>query len=172
MCIQGAAYETVPRRLPFDFESLGEQSLKGFDQPVRAFAVQLKSGERVPDSASAAMTAEIGTADTYKPPPLELPDKPSIAVLPFTNLLMDRREDAIDQAQMSVKIDPGYLFNYVVLAAFAELERNQEASAAVEHLLRIDPGYSLRSFTEGQPFRDAAVLERHVEGLRKAGLPE
>ena len=30
----------------------------------------------------------------------------------------------------------------------------------------------VRSFAEFQPFRDADVLDRHVEGLRKAGLPE
>ena len=88
-------------------------------------------------------------------------------------LLMDRREDAIASAQTSIDIDPDYPFNYMVLAiAFAELEREQEAHTAVENLLRIDPKYSLRTFSECQPFRDAEVLDRHIEGLRKAGLPE
>jgi len=31
VCIQGAAYETVPQRLPFNYESLGEQKVKGFE---------------------------------------------------------------------------------------------------------------------------------------------
>jgi adenylate cyclase len=88
-------------------------------------------------------------------------------------LLMDRREDAIASAQTSSDIDPDYPFNYMVLAiAFAESEREQEAHTAVENLLRIDPKYSLRTFSECQPFRDAEVLDRHIEGLRKAGLPE
>jgi len=88
-------------------------------------------------------------------------------------LLMDRREDAIASARTSIDIDPDYPFNYMVLAiAFAELEREQEAHTAVENLLRIDPKYSLRTFSECQPFRDAEVLDRHIEGLRKAGLPE
>jgi hypothetical protein len=52
---------------------------------------------------------------------------------------------------------------------FAELERLEEAHGAVEHLLRIDPSYSLCSFTTGQPFRDPDVLKRHIDGLRKAG---
>jgi adenylate cyclase len=46
--VQGAVFETVPDRLPFIFKSLGEQSLKGFDQPVRAFAVDLKPNELLP----------------------------------------------------------------------------------------------------------------------------
>jgi TolB-like protein/class 3 adenylate cyclase/cytochrome c-type biogenesis protein CcmH/NrfG len=48
VCIQGAVYEAVPGRLPFDYESLGEQALKGISEPVRAFAVSLKSGEVIP----------------------------------------------------------------------------------------------------------------------------
>jgi len=93
--------------------------------------------------------------------------------LAWAYLLMDRREDAIDSAKTSSGIDPDYPFNYIVLAiAFAESERELEARTAIENLLRIDPSYSLRTFSECQPFRDAKVLNRHIEGLRKAGLPE
>jgi adenylate cyclase len=93
--------------------------------------------------------------------------------LAWAYLLMDRREAAIDSAKTSSGIDPDYPFNYMVLAiAFAESEREQEACTAIENLLRIDPSYSLRTFSECQPFRDAEVLDRHIEGLRKAGLPE
>lgn len=38
--VQGSVSETVPTRLPIEFESLGEQNLKGFDQPVRAFSAR------------------------------------------------------------------------------------------------------------------------------------
>ena len=41
VCIQGAAYETVPKRLPFRYQNLGEQQLKGFDDPVRSYRVYL-----------------------------------------------------------------------------------------------------------------------------------
>ncbi len=46
---------------------------------------------------------------------------------------------------------------------------------SARNLIRSDAGhrkYSLRTFSECQPFRDAEVLDRHIEGLRKAGLPE
>ncbi len=46
--IQGAAYETVPRRLPFEYESIGEKTLKGCSEPVRIFAVRLKAGSALP----------------------------------------------------------------------------------------------------------------------------
>ncbi|UCH40441.1 MAG: tetratricopeptide repeat protein [Gammaproteobacteria bacterium] len=48
VCIQGAAYETVPQRLPFVYENLGDQQVKGFEEPVRAYTVNLKPGEPIP----------------------------------------------------------------------------------------------------------------------------
>ena len=85
---------------------------------------------------------------------------------------MDRREDAIATAQEAIKIDPDYVYTYIVLAiTFAELGRDKEALAAVENILRIEPNYSVGTFATSQPFRDTEVLDRHLEGLRKAGLP-
>ena len=46
--IQGAAYETIPRWLPFDYQALGEQTLKGFDETVRAFQVTLQADADMP----------------------------------------------------------------------------------------------------------------------------
>jgi len=91
--VQGSVSETVPTRMPFEFENLGEQSLKGFDLPVRAFAVQLKSGEQIPDLESSVLIPEFGTVNAEERPPLELPDKPSIAVLPFTNMSADPEQE-------------------------------------------------------------------------------
>lgn len=93
--------------------------------------------------------------------------------LGWAYLLMDRREDAIAYAQKSIDIDPDYPFNYMVLAvAYAELGNLGKARDAVENLLKIDSSYSLCTFSKSQPFRDTQVLERHIEGLRLAGLPE
>ena len=81
--IQGAAYETIPRWLPFDYQALGEQILKGFDETVRAFQVTLQADADMPlpepPSARNALPA--------------LPDKPSIAVLPFANMSGDPEQE-------------------------------------------------------------------------------
>jgi TolB-like protein len=84
VCIQGAAYETVPKRLPFKFENLGEQQIKGFDESVKAYAVSLQPGAAIPESEGIVQ-------DGTKAP--ELPDKPSIAVLAFDNLSGDRNQE-------------------------------------------------------------------------------
>jgi TolB-like protein/class 3 adenylate cyclase len=90
--IQGAVCEAVPSRLPFDYESLGDQTLKGFDRPVRAFVVFLRSGEPMP----APESGTVSPSSLSEPVPLdsiELPDKPSIAVLPFENLSNDSEQE-------------------------------------------------------------------------------
>ena len=91
--VQGSVAETVPSRLPFDYESLGEQILKGFNEPVRAFVVNLKSGEPVPDPEFNAATPEVEAGFDSQHVTLELPDKPSIAVLPFTNMSDDPEQE-------------------------------------------------------------------------------
>jgi len=48
LCITGAIYEALPQRLPFDLENLGEQLVKGFDDPIRVYRVELSSGESIP----------------------------------------------------------------------------------------------------------------------------
>ena len=93
--------------------------------------------------------------------------------LSWAYLLMSQQHDAIATAQDAVRIDPDYIYSYMVLAvAYAELGRREDAGGAVENILRIAPHYTLRTFAETQPFRDAEVLQRHLDSLRKAGLPE
>jgi TolB-like protein/class 3 adenylate cyclase len=110
--IQGAARETIPGRYPFDFRDLGQQDLKGFDNPIRAYAVELESGSGIPPPertgtrsrnalVAVVMVAVVAAGalllwskpweQRQDPGPklqsaLPLPDKPSIAVLPFTNM--------------------------------------------------------------------------------------
>ncbi|MDA9981380.1 tetratricopeptide repeat protein [Gammaproteobacteria bacterium] len=84
ICIQGAVYETVPKRLPFDYESMGKKTLKGFAEPVRAYSVLLKAGEDIP-------VPEPGNLQEASP--IQLSEKPSIAVLPFTNMNGDPEQE-------------------------------------------------------------------------------
>jgi len=85
--VQGSVSETVPARMPFEFKSLGEQMLKGFDQPVRAFAARLQPGKELPAPEIIAIPQSAG------PEGRQVPDKPSIAVLPFTNMSDDPEQE-------------------------------------------------------------------------------
>ena len=85
--VQGAVSETVPTRMPYDFESLGEHLLKGFDQPVRAFAASLQQGAALP-------VLEVNqTAPVPEPADPGGSEKPSIAVLPFANMSNDPEQE-------------------------------------------------------------------------------
>ncbi len=48
ICVTSAITEALPNRLPFSIESLGEQALKGFEEHVRIYQIQLDSGTSVP----------------------------------------------------------------------------------------------------------------------------
>lgn len=80
--VQGTISETVPARLPFEFESLGERKLKGFEQPVRAFTLRMKAGAAVPISESRSVEPNDGVVRSVR----NKINKPSIAVLPFDDM--------------------------------------------------------------------------------------
>ena len=81
--IHGTAQDTVPKRLPYVYESLDEQELKGFSEPVRVYSVR-----RAADVLIETPEAKTGLAETS-----EFPDKASIAVLPFTNMSGDPEQE-------------------------------------------------------------------------------
>lgn len=90
VCVQGAAYETMPKRLPFDCQNLGEWELKGFDEPVRVYAVTQEAIAR-PDGGKT--TSEMEPQPSSEEDGLTLPDKPSVAVLPFANISGEKGQD-------------------------------------------------------------------------------
>ena len=129
ICISAAVREALPARMPFAYTPLGEQSMKGFEEPVRAFTVKLRADQVIPgpeplltstrnkrpgSMASnriliAALLAVLVIGVTmigwFKPwiPSIEssdparlalkLPDRPSVAVLPFSNASEDIEQD-------------------------------------------------------------------------------
>jgi adenylate cyclase len=81
--VSNTVYDHVRDRLPFVFEDLGEQQVKNIARPVRVY--------RVGPRASGPHAA--GTAAVQPAPALPLPDKPSIAVLPFQNMSGDPEQE-------------------------------------------------------------------------------
>jgi adenylate cyclase len=80
VCLSGVAYDQVRKILPFAFADLGVQQVKNIDEPVRVFSV-------------VAEQAAVVTASENTSVPLALPDKPSIAVLPFQNMSGDPEQE-------------------------------------------------------------------------------
>jgi len=78
ICISRRVYEDISGKMQLAFVDLGEHQLKNIAQPIRVYRV---SGEQL---AAARATAK---------PALALPDKPSIAVLAFTNMSGDPGQD-------------------------------------------------------------------------------
>jgi class 3 adenylate cyclase len=75
------AYRQVRGKTTFAFDDLGERSLKNIDRPVRIYSVR---------GLSPAMS--VASPSESKKPPLP-PDRPSIAVLPFSNMSGDPEQE-------------------------------------------------------------------------------
>jgi TolB-like protein len=82
-CISGTTYEQVRKVLPMTFVDLGVQQVKNIQEPIRAYQVG------APSEAREAALARVAEAES--PPPM--PDKPSIAVLPFENMSDDPEQE-------------------------------------------------------------------------------
>jgi len=76
--VSNTVHDHVRDRLPFVFEDLGEQQVKNIARPVRVYRVR-------------EVATETPTAPAQ--PALPLPDKPSIAVLPFANMSGDPEQE-------------------------------------------------------------------------------
>jgi adenylate cyclase len=87
ICISGIVYDQVETKLTFlnlGYEYLGEQTVKNIAKPVPVYRVQMEPGQ-LPSTARGK--------DEPPSPILALPDKPSIAVLPFANMSGDPEQE-------------------------------------------------------------------------------
>ena len=77
ICISGSAFEQIENKLPLRYDYLGEHEVKNITKPVRVYRAQIES------EAVARKPLEVASKEKMAFP---LPDKPSIAVLPFVNM--------------------------------------------------------------------------------------
>ncbi len=79
ICVSGMVYEGVRDRIDIPFEDMGEQEVKNIARPIRMWRwLPTASATTIPIAANE---------------PLPLPDKPSIAVLPFDNMSGDPEQE-------------------------------------------------------------------------------
>jgi TolB-like protein/tetratricopeptide (TPR) repeat protein len=76
ICVSESVRTAIGKKLPLDYESLGEQQVKNIDEPVRAYKV--RSGDQTAYSPTTSTGA---------------PAKPSLAVLPFANMSGDPEQE-------------------------------------------------------------------------------
>ncbi len=82
-------------------------------------------------------------------------------------------EEAVRTLKQGIRRSPHYTAFHVFLAiSYALSGREAEARAAAAEVLKLNPKFSLRAYKAYAPYRYAADLERALQGLRKAGLPE
>ena len=118
ICISGTVYEHIKDKLALWEEYLGEHAVKNIKEPVRVYRVRMEPGPEAPKvvplwqrktvlaGALAVLVVIIGVGVWnfyFRPPPIEpasldkmafpLPEKPSIAVLPFANMSEDPKQE-------------------------------------------------------------------------------
>ncbi|NIP24694.1 MAG: hypothetical protein GWN67_10465, partial [Phycisphaerae bacterium] len=77
ICISGTVYEHIKNKLSLDCNYLGEQYVKNIREPVRVYQIKMN----------------VKTAFPGRNREVKLPDKPSIAVLPFINMSADKEQE-------------------------------------------------------------------------------
>jgi TolB-like protein/class 3 adenylate cyclase len=83
ICVSRVVRDQVRDKLDFAFEDLGEQQVKNIARPVRVFRVRAESPLSNPPPHAGEGRVRV----------LPLPDKPSIAVLPFANMSRDPEQE-------------------------------------------------------------------------------
>jgi adenylate cyclase len=86
ICVSARVQEDAAGRLDLAFDDLGDQRLKNIARPVRVYRVRV----RLATTEGTPKSAPVDGASV-----LPLPDKPSIAVLPFANMSGDPEQEYI-----------------------------------------------------------------------------
>ena len=117
ICISGTVYDSIKNKLSLTYESLGEHTVKNITEPVRVYRMRVGPEAAVKPkpkhwhkAALAAVAVLVVAAGAwaiwnfyFRPPSVEpasvekmaypLPDKPSVAVLPFDNMSADPAQE-------------------------------------------------------------------------------
>jgi adenylate cyclase len=114
ICISESAYQQIENKLPLRYDYLGEHEVKNIAKPVRVYKAQIEP------EAVARKPLEVASREKMAFP---LPDKPSIAVLPFVNMSGDPEQeyfsDGITEEIITALSKSPYLFVIARQSTFA-----------------------------------------------------
>jgi len=144
VCISGTVHDAIGNKIPAEYRFMGEQQDKNIASSVRAYPVVLDVTEK-----SSPKNIRESSADNPSP---KLPDKPSVAVLPFDNISGDPEQNYFaDGITEDIITDMSRYPNLFVIA------RNSSFSCK---------GRSVRLQAVGEELGVHYVVEG---GIRKAG---
>jgi adenylate cyclase len=83
ICISRMVRDQIRDKLPYQLDDLGERQVKNIARPVRVYRV----------AVGAPVTVSTEALDAAVKAPLTLPDKPSVAVMPFANMSSDPEQE-------------------------------------------------------------------------------
>jgi len=165
--ISGTAYDQVERKLDYGFDFLGEQQVKNIEKPVRLYRIRLGDHSRTAawtrgkpyrswlwlwlSAAAAALVLAVGSVvfwSSSRAPSVELasrarmefplPDRPSIAVMPFTDMSGDEAQqhfaDGMTDSLITDLSKSAGLFVVARNSTFAYQGRPVTVSQAAEEL--------------------------------------
>jgi len=123
ICVSGRAYDQVANKLGLKYENLGEHKVKNISTPIRIYRIIMET------DLLEKFTSEEQSV-------LPLPDKPSIAVLPFNNMSGDSEQeyfsDGITEDIITALSRSPWLFVIARNSSFAY----RGASVNVKHVSR------------------------------------
>ncbi len=86
---------------------------------------------------------------------------------------LERYDEAAVQFERAVEANPQFLRGHLLLAAtYGQLGRIEDAEWEAQEALTLLPELSLRQRRAIVPYKKQADVERYIDGLRKAGIPE
>jgi adenylate cyclase len=171
ICISGSAFEQVRDKLEVGFDDLGDQQVKNIDRPVRAYRVLTDPADagkfvaapakratnwKMPAIAAAVVIIiAVGGLFSWQPWVTKveaadrekfvypLPDKPSIAVLPFENLSADPKQNFLsDGISGNITTALSRVPNMFVIPRTSTLTYKGKAVKVAKALRRPGAGYS------------------------------
>jgi tetratricopeptide (TPR) repeat protein len=74
--------------------------------------------------------------------------------------------------KMRERTPTSYLPRGMIVICYIHLNRESDAQAEVAELLKIRPDFSTAIWSKVQPYKDQKFLEKELEALRKAGVPD